>query len=98
MTLRVRFTDEAEEDLLGAIAYLADRNLSAALSLNRRVDELLSHVTDGVLDGRPVTLSDGERALRLVEFPLIVYYVRADDEIVVLRVLDGRRRPIERGP
>jgi plasmid stabilization system protein ParE len=92
----VRYSQEARDDLDACIGYLAERNLRAALALRERVGSHLTLVDEGLLEGREVRITTGRIARRVVEKPLVIYYERVGGDVFVVRVLDGRRAPIER--
>ncbi|MFO0628402.1 MAG: type II toxin-antitoxin system RelE/ParE family toxin [Polyangiales bacterium] len=94
---RAVITEPAQEDLDGVLGYLVVRNADAALALLDDVEESVSLLAQGLLEGREVTLSTGERVRRFVVRALVIYYYRRDaDALRVLHVRDARREPLER--
>lgn len=93
--MTVRYTPEARDDLAEVLGHLADKDLVAAINLRRRVEQHLILVDEGYLECRSVKLARGQTAFRLVERPLVIFYQRDTEGIVVLRVRDGRQAPIE---
>lgn len=94
--MTVRYTLDARDDLVARLGSIAERDLAAAISLRQRIERHLQLVDEGYLECRSVRLARGGEAYRLVERPLVIYYKRDADGVVVLRVLDGRESPIER--
>lgn len=93
---RAVITEPAQEDLDGVLGYLVVRNADAALALLDDVEESVSLLAQGLLEGREVTLSTGERVRRFVVRALVIYYRRDADALRVLHVRDARREPLER--
>lgn len=87
----IRWTDEAQADFTGQIAWIAERNPVAA---ERVAEEVLARV--GLLEtfphsGRPGR-REGTRELVMVPRPYVVIYKVLEAEIVVLRFLHGAQR------
>lgn len=93
---RAVITEPAQEDLDGVLGYLVVRNADAALALLDDVEESVSLLAQGLLEGREVTLSTGERVRRFVVRALVIYDRRDADALRVLHVRDARREPLER--
>lgn len=93
---RAIITEPAQEDLDVILAHLVLRNADAALALLNAVEELVSLLAQGLLEGRAVTLSTGERVRRFVVRTVVVYYRRDADALRVLHVRDARRESLER--
>lgn len=95
MTLPVVLTPRALDELAAAVGHLVDRNFEAALALRARVEGTLDLLASGVLEGSPARLWTGENVRRFVVSPLILYYQREADALVVYAIHDGRRAPAE---
>jgi toxin ParE1/3/4 len=88
VTRRPAFVD----DLTEAYAFLAHRSPTAADRLLDQVEaavELLSHYPD--LGHPREDLRPGLRSLRVRPFQHLLFYRRAADEIVLLRLIHGAR-------
>lgn len=96
LALPVVFDAEAEEDLAAFVDYLAPRNRAAMLDTLAELEGTLGLAAMGTLEGAEVTLRSGAAVRRLVVRSFLVYYQRRPGELRVLRVYDGRRRPLER--
>jgi plasmid stabilization system protein ParE len=94
--LPVLFTERATEDLVGAVGYVLERNVRAAIALRKEIDGALALLAEGILEGARVTLITGEEVRRWVVSPLVIYYQRRPDALVVLYLHDGRRAPLQR--
>ncbi len=87
--MRVALSDRARADLFGIHQYLEERSPNAADAFIRRIDANFENLTRFPFIGRErSTLSPGLRCL-VVGLSLVFYTVGAD-EIIVVRVIDGR--------
>lgn len=94
--MAVVWSTEGADDFLAAVTYLHDRNAAAARKLAERVDEALKRLDEVPLDG-PETLLRGGLVVRSWPIPPFrAYYVRRDNDVLVLRFYDQRREPIAR--
>jgi toxin ParE1/3/4 len=97
MTLRLRFHDEALTEIRNAAGWydrqrrgLGDEFLDA---LYARLEDLISDPSSvvGRIQGAPPELP--VRRILLRRFPYAVVFVEADDEIRVIAVMHGKRKP-----
>jgi plasmid stabilization system protein ParE len=91
----VVWSAEGADDFLSTLAYLRTRNPAAAQSLARRVDEALRRLDEQPIDGPTITLTTGESVRSWPIPPLRAYYQRHGNDLLVVRLYDQRRRPIE---
>jgi len=90
---RYRLTEQAEADLDGIDAYLSERaGDEAAEALTDRLFEAFALPATRSIGHRRRDLSDEDLFFWFVDWYGIVYWNTAE-EIVVLRVWDGRRDP-----
>ncbi len=95
--MKTRYVRAAIRDLSRQVEYILECNPSAADALERAVEQVLAGIADQRLDGTEHTLrASGRRVRRWYVPPLMIYYVRRPDEIVVLRVRHHAQRPITR--
>lgn len=94
--MKVRWTEEALDDVEAAIDWLAAHSPQAAASLLDNVFETVQRLGRLELEGPETVLTHGEVVRSWPCPPLRVYYVRREEICWVLRVYDQRRRPIER--
>lgn len=88
--MKIVFSEEADSDLLHIVAYLAVRNRTAALNLANSIDLKIGNLAHFPFMGRERdALSPGLRSIVVENY--VVFYRFADDELFVVRVLDGRR-------
>jgi plasmid stabilization system protein ParE len=81
--VNVTFAPEALEDLSAAIAFLSERNLSAAVRLSDRIFAVIDRLAEGEFDGpeQQPRLS-GERVRSWPVPPFRIYYRREPDKFV----------------
>jgi plasmid stabilization system protein ParE len=91
----VVWTPEGADDFLAALAFLCGRNRAAASALSARVDRALRALDELPLDGPRTTLRGGDVVRGWPVPPLRVYYQRRGADVLVVRLYDQRREPIE---
>lgn len=91
----VEYTPQAQQDFTDALTYLGLHNPPAAARLRRRIERAIDQLASGFIEGRPVQLR-GQWDTR-VSFspPYGIYYKRADNHLVILRIYHQARRPLE---
>ena len=92
----VHFSPEAREDLGAALLFLKKRRPRAALRLLAEIDAAINLLAGETVDGPEVTLTTGERLLRWVVTPYVIYYERRAGALWVNRIYHGRREPLAR--
>lgn len=86
---RLRWTEPANDDLLGIVEWIKARNSQAAARVGRRILEAAEGLTVHPYLGKPGRVPD-TRELVMSCFPyVIVYEVESDQSIAILRVLHG---------
>ncbi len=93
--MTIRLSSEADEDLAALYAWLDERNPSAAERQRAAIMDAFAALEANEL-GSEVTLSDDRRVRRWPVRTLVIYYIREGATVLVLRVYDARRSPIER--
>jgi len=94
--LKIVWSRLAADEFDATIGYLAERNPQAAHKLAEGVLAAIDRLGAEPLDGRAHTLRTGEVVRGWPVPPLRVYYQRGEGILLVVRVYDQRRRPIER--
>jgi plasmid stabilization system protein ParE len=92
----VVWTVEGADDFLSALTYLRQRNPAAADALSRRIDQALGMLDELPLDGPETKLEGGEAVRSWPVSPFRAYYQRRGGDVLVVRLYDQRRKPIER--
>ena len=91
--MRVRYTATALRELDGILAYIADRNAAAAASVRARVEDLVEQLSNFPFLAQETELK-GVRRVPLGSYPYNIFYIVDVDEIVILRIRHGARRPL----
>jgi toxin ParE1/3/4 len=87
--MRIVVTDRARHDLLRTYRYLVERNPIAADAVVHRIDRKIQQLRHFPFIGRQrSSLAPGVRSV-VVGMHLIFYLV-ADEQITVVRIIDGR--------
>lgn len=93
--MKIRFSPRAVDDL-GAIAdYLSDRSASGALAVERQIHATLKLLSEFPRCGRILDYRPNVRVIPVTRHPYLLFYSVSGDQIVVLHVRHGARRPIE---
>ena len=90
--MRVRYTDTALRELDDIFAYIAKNNRAAAASVAGRVEGLIGQLAE-FPDMAQETDVAGVRRFPLGRFPYLIYYTVEADEVVILHIRHGARRP-----
>lgn len=91
--MRVRFTKPALAELDEIFAYLHQRNRLAATQVVTRVREIASQLGRFPEMGHP-KYKPGVRMITVRRYPYLVFYTIERDEVLILSVRHGARRPI----
>jgi len=94
--LKVVWSPIAADEFDATIGYLAERNPQAAHKLAAGVLVAIDRLGAEPLDGPAYTLRTGEVVRGWPVPPVRVYYQRGEGVLLVVRVYDQRREPIER--
>lgn len=90
---RLRIAPEAEEELSEAVAWYEERRTGLGFELVAIIDRELEAIVDAPL-ANPPWRSDRAYRMRVVSrFPYIIFFAIGAEEIVVLAIAQGRRRP-----
>ncbi len=92
--MNVVYAPEAVDDLQSSIAHIQERNPAAALKVANKIFAAVSLLARGNVDGPTVRLSTGEAVRAWHVKPFRLFYVRAGDELRVLRIYHHARRPL----
>jgi plasmid stabilization system protein ParE len=92
----VRFVETARRELAQHLAWLLPLSPDAAARLLDHVHHVLALLDQDAAEGRPVVLKTGRTIRRFAVPPLVLFYDRRGDEVVVRRVRHMSQRPITR--
>ena len=88
--MRIVLADKARRDVLQVYSYLAERNPQAAINFIDTVDPKLKTIVHFPFIGRErSSLAVGLRSLVVGRH--VIFYLVQSDQILVVRVIDGRR-------
>ncbi len=94
--MKVTYTEEAVADIVDAIAYLNERNPTAAAKLDREIAHCVERLADREFEGPLSRLRSGAVVRSWGVPPFRIYYQRHPDELLIVRVYHQARRPITR--
>ena len=94
--MKVTYTEEAVADIVEAIAYLNERNPTAAARRDAEIARCIERLADRQFEGPVSRLRSGVSVRSWGVPPFRVYYLRHPDERPILRVYHQARRPITR--
>ena len=94
--MKVTYTEEAIADIVEAIAYLNERNPTAAANLDAEIERCIERLADREFDGPVSRLRSGAVVQSWAVPPFRIYYQRHSDKLLVVRVYHQTRRPITR--
>ena len=94
--MKTTYTEEAIADIVEAIAYLNERNPTAAANLDAEIAHCIERLAAQEFDGPVSQLRSGAQVRSWAVPPFRVYYQRHSDELLVVRVYHQTRRPITR--
>jgi len=94
--LKVTYTEEAVADIVQAIAYLNERNPTAAAKLDADITRCIERLADREFGGPVSNLRSGAVVRSWGVPPFRIYYQRNPDELLIVRVYHQARRSITR--
>jgi len=96
--MRVRYTRGALAQLDEIHTYITQFNPRAAVQVITRIEELCQKLGEFPGMGHLTEQAD-IRVLPVVRYPYLIFYtiIPADDEVRILRIRHGRRRPLTAG-
>jgi toxin ParE1/3/4 len=94
--MKVRYSPRALQQLEEIHRYIARHNPRAAKTVIARIEELCAKLGDfpgmGTLTDNPSV-----RTLPVVRYPYVYQLIAEADEVRILRIRHGRRRPLQPG-
>jgi plasmid stabilization system protein ParE len=94
--LKVTYTEEAVADIVEAIAYLNERNPTAAANLDEEIARCIERLADREFEGPISRLRSGAIVRSWAVPPFRIYYQLLPDELLIVRVYHQARRPYTR--
>jgi len=94
--VKIYFASQAEEDFSALVAYIAERNPTAAAALGNRIFEVIDKLARGEFQGPEQTLLSGEIVRSWPVPPVRIYYQQQPHAFWVLRIYHQAQKPIAR--
>ena len=95
--MKIRLTKLAVRDVTARVEWLAARDADAAVSFRAELDRVFAFLCERPSAGRTTRIGGLRIAVRRWPLPpMVVYFERRADDLVVYRVRHAARRPIER--
>lgn len=90
--MRVRYTPEAVSDLENVLAYIAERNPTAAASVAAKIDITVASIGQLPFAGR-LDQETGARERVVKGLPLLVIYTASEDLVEIIAIFHTSRDP-----
>lgn len=90
--MKVQYTRRATDDLAEIFAYIAKDNPHAAVRVVERIETVVAHLEHAPESGTP-TDKPGIRRVSAVTYPYLIFYEILRDEIAIVHIRHGARRP-----
>ena len=94
--MRIRYTETASADLGDILSYLIERNPAAAATVGKAIEVTLARIAAFPASAQ----ATDEPTVRMApagRFPYLIFYIVAENEVRIIRVLHGARlRPWEK--
>jgi plasmid stabilization system protein ParE len=94
--LKIRYTAEAHQDLLDALAHGMRNDPAATTRLADRLFLVIGRLAAGEFEGPEAVMTTGEIVRSWPVRPFRIYYERTGDELLVIRIYHQARPPIAR--
>jgi toxin ParE1/3/4 len=93
--VRLRYSPRAARDLADIADYLTARSPRGALAVDRRIRKTIDLIAAFPSAGRQLEQRPAIRVMPIGRYPYLVFYTSRNDEVVILHVRHGARRPID---
>jgi addiction module RelE/StbE family toxin len=91
--MRVRYTETALAEVDQIFSYIAEHNRSAAVELRERIERTVEALAE-IPEMAQVADEPGVRRMPISSYPYVIFYAVESDELVVLHIRHGARRPL----
>jgi addiction module RelE/StbE family toxin len=89
--MKVRYTETALAEIAEILAYISERNATAAAAVVARVEHLIRDLSQAPKMAQQ-TDAPGVRRPPLGRYPYVIFYTIEAEEVVILHVRHGARR------
>jgi toxin ParE1/3/4 len=93
--MKVVFSRLALAELEEIMAFLVARSPGGAVKVEARIKQVLEMISEQPLGSQEIINRRGVRRAPLVTYPYVIYYRVMTNEIEILRIRHGARRPWE---
>jgi toxin ParE1/3/4 len=90
--MRFRYTETALAEVGQIFSYIAKHNRSAAIDLRERIERTVEALAE-IPEMAQVADEPGVRRMPVTSYPYVIFYTVEANELVVLHVRHGARRP-----
>ena len=90
--MRVRYTPRARSDLQSILQYLDERNPRGARNVKRAIKNTIGLIGEFPESGRKSEI-ENVRVLPAGRYPYLIYWTVETNEVWLVHIRDGRRRP-----
>jgi toxin ParE1/3/4 len=90
--MKVQYTRRATDDLTAIFSYIVKDNPYAAVRVVERIEAVAAHLEHAPESGSP-TDKPGIRRVSVVTYPYLIFYEILRDEIAIVHIRHGARRP-----
>ena len=93
--MKLCYSPRARRDLAEIADYLTARSPKGALSVERRIRKTIGLIAAFPEAGRRLDQRPTVRVMPIGRYPYLVFYTLNADEIVILHVRHGARKPVD---
>jgi len=90
--MKVRYTETALAEIDQIFSYIAEHSRSAAISVRERIEQTVEILAE-IPEMAQVADEPGVRRMPVRSYPFVIFYAVEGNEVVVLHVRHGARRP-----
>ena len=91
--MKVRYTETALAEVDQIFSYIAGHSRSAAVSVRERIERTVETLAE-IPEMAQVSDEPGVRRMPVRSYPFVIFYALEGDEVVILHVRHGARRPL----
>jgi toxin ParE1/3/4 len=91
--MKIRYAETALAEVEQIFSYIAEHNRSAAIDLRDRIERTVGALAE-IPEMAQATDDPGVRRMPVTSYPYVVFYTVEANELVVLHVRHGARRPL----
>lgn len=93
--MKIAYSPRAVADIASIADYLIVRSPQGALAVERRFREVVDRLAEFPGMGRELAQRSSVRVMPLGRYPYLIFYTVIENELVVLHVRHGSRKPLK---